>query len=279
MHFSPQQQVPAPGQGERRHSAQVIIRGKVDALPACRHDRIAVKTLTLEAQPRLVVAAVTSAAILLYGNLVALPSEETRSASLLWANLAMLALALAFARAAGLRARDLGLAMPAMRANSAVGAAVAAAVALPSAAVVALAPLLTEETLRDPDVSGVPAGVLLFRVAIRYPLRTVLMEEIVFRGLLFALWQRAAGPRTALFATAAIFGLWHAVITWGSVGEYAWAAGQPRFALVYAGALLTLFAAGIGLGALRERTGSVAGPFMAHWLTVALVRLAIWARA
>ena len=55
--------------------------------------------------------------------------------------------------------------------------------------------------------------------------------------------------------------------------------GGPRFALVYAGALLTLFAAGIGLGALRERTGSVAGPFMAHWLAVALVRLAIWARA
>ena len=218
------------------------------------------KTLTPEAQPRLVVAAVTSAAILLYGNLVALPPEETRGAFLLWANLAMLALALVFARAAGLWPGDLGLAPPAIRASSAVGAAVAASVALPSAAVVAVAPLLTEETLRDPDVSGVAAGVLLFRVAVRYPLRTVLMEEIVFRGLLFALWQRAGGPRAALFATAAIFGLWHAVITWGSVGEYTWAAGGPRFALVYAGALLTLFAAGIGLGALRERTGSVAGP-------------------
>jgi membrane protease YdiL (CAAX protease family) len=81
-------------------------------------------------------------------------------------------------------------------------------------------------------------------------------EELLFRGFVFGAAERAAGPRVAVLASAALFGAVHGDLTHGSVA----------------------FVLGIGLGGLRLWSGSVWVPMAAHLVNNASGALAELAR-
>jgi uncharacterized protein len=80
-----------------------------------------------------------------------------------------------------------------------VGAGYAVAAALPR----------TRPLLADGRVAGLPPRVVLYRALVRVPVGTVALEEIGFRGVLFALLRRRYGTARATLLSAALFGLWH----------------------------------------------------------------------
>lgn len=189
-------------------------------------------------------------------------------------NLAVAALLVGAARAAGLTWHDLGLHRPRVRRGVLIGAGAAASVAALYA--IALSLPATRAAFLDSRAAGTLGGVL-FAALIRIPLGTAVLEETAFRGVLPALvgggWWRGT------LVSSALFGLWHvlpaigmsnanaaigaAVGGWGSVAEVA-------------GAVLFTFAAGIWLSALRRWGGHLVTPVLAHVATNSLGILLAW---
>lgn len=87
-----------------------------------------------------------------------------------------------------------------------------------------------------------------------YLLFAVFGEEVLFRGVLPAVWGEKLGVVRAAAASAALFALLHLGSAIG--GSFAAAAVQA----------LCAFGAGLLLTAVRERTGSIALPLLAHAL-------------
>lgn len=87
-----------------------------------------------------------------------------------------------------------------------------------------------------------------------YLLFAVFGEEVLFRGVLPAVWGEKLGAVRAAAASAALFALLH---LGSAVG------GSVSAAAVQA---LCAFGAGLLLTAVRERTGSIALPLLAHAL-------------
>ncbi len=229
-------------------------------------------------QPSLNVALAASVVLLFYNNLVSSFPLETRKDFLLYSNLGLTALFLAGAYVVGLRLPDLGLTPRALARSSLLGAAIGLVLALPPVAFIVISPFVTGETVQAGDINDLSSGEMAFRLAFRVPIGTSLTEELTFRGVLFALWQRAAGLRGAVLGTAVVFALWHVVITFGTVADSEVVEQPALIALGYIGSLLGLFIGGLFFAVLRWRTGSVAGPFFFHWLIVGLMTLAVWAR-
>lgn len=87
-----------------------------------------------------------------------------------------------------------------------------------------------------------------------YLLFAVFGEEVLFRGVLPAVWGKKLGAAGAAAASAALFALLH---LGSAIG------GSVSAAAVQA---LCAFGAGLLLTAVRERTGSIALPLLAHAL-------------
>lgn len=87
-----------------------------------------------------------------------------------------------------------------------------------------------------------------------YLLFAVFGEEVLFRGMLPAVWSERLGAAGAAAAASALFALLHLGSAIG--GSFAAAAVQA----------LCAFGAGLLLTAVRERTGSIALPLLAHAL-------------
>lgn len=87
-----------------------------------------------------------------------------------------------------------------------------------------------------------------------YLLFAVFGEEMLFRGVLPAVWGERLGAAGAAAASAALFALLHLSSAIG---------GSVSAAAVQA---LCAFGAGLLLTAVRERTGSIALPLLAHAL-------------
>lgn len=87
-----------------------------------------------------------------------------------------------------------------------------------------------------------------------YLLFAVFGEEVLFRGVLPAVWGERLGAVRAAAASAALFALLH---LGSAIG------GSVSAAAVQA---LCAFGAGLLLTAVRERTGSIALPLLAHAL-------------
>jgi membrane protease YdiL (CAAX protease family) len=101
---------------------------------------------------------------------------------------------------------DLGLGRDRLRA----GAWWAAAAVGAFVAVYAVAYTLpaTRDLLVDERTPGSPAD-LAVRVLVVIPLHTVLLEELVFRGVVQGMVRRDRGVRTATVVSSLLFGLWH----------------------------------------------------------------------
>jgi len=152
----------------------------------------------------------------------------------------------AFGTAVAVLARaPLGLRRPALWAGLRLGAAAAAPVVLAMAATTAIPPVrdgMAERTLPTPTGRW-----LLLRI----PVGTVWAEEAAYRAALGTVAARAFGTSGGRLVAAAAFGLSHV--------PDARAARES-----VAGTVLVTGAAGWMFGWLYEKSGSLAGPMLAH---------------
>lgn len=128
------------------------------------------------------------------------------------------------------------------------------------------------------EVGAVSPDTALFQALVAIPLGTVLVEEVAFRSALPALLGRAgAGTRTAVVASAVLFGLWHVAPSLTT------ALGDPSRDLpvwvVVVGTVVFTTAAGVGLGWLRHRSGSLLPPMVVHLATNSLGVVLLWSLA
>jgi uncharacterized protein len=139
----------------------------------------------------------------------------------------------------------LGLCPPELRSGLRHGLVAGAVVACGVAATTALPPVRAAMAERElPDATA-------RWLALHVPLGTVWSEEATFRGALAAVAADAFGPKHGRLLQAAAFGLWHIVD--------ARSTGQPMV-----GTVVVTGAAGWWFGWLRERSGSLAAPMLAH---------------
>jgi membrane protease YdiL (CAAX protease family) len=134
------------------------------------------------------------------------------------------------------------------------------------------------ELLQD-DRLPETASSALVQAFIIIPLKTVLWEEVAFRGVLWALIKRDHGWRIATIVSSVLFGLWHVLpaTTFAESNAAATstlgAGGLATTVIVIVTVLFTGLA-GIVLCELRRRSGSLIAPLAAHWSTNGLGTLA-----
>jgi uncharacterized protein len=104
----------------------------------------------------------------------------------------------------GIRAEDTGQGLRVgLGAAVVVGGAVVTAATLPA----------TRKLFRDRRVSDVGRAEAAYQVTVRIPLATALAEEMLFRGVLLALFRRRHSAAAAVLWTSLLFGAWG----WGRV--------------------------------------------------------------
>jgi len=121
------------------------------------------------------------------------------------------------------------------------------------------------DRIADKRVAGLRGGQLAYYVLVRIPLGTAVAEEVLFRGVLFAVWREVglSSLGAALFASLA-FGLWHISPTIIGVRINNPQASGDKLRAAVAGAVLLTTAAGLGLTWLRLRTGGLIAPIVLH---------------
>jgi membrane protease YdiL (CAAX protease family) len=186
---------------------------------------------------------------------------------------------LLIARWDGLTRADLGLDAVALRrglrwSSVLVGAVLAvflAGLALP----------VTREAFQDERAAGLTAGELLWRVLVRVPAGTVLLEEIAFRGVLWAMVRRRRGTAWATAVSSVLFGLWHVLPSRGLSRANAAVAvlgtGPTGTVLSVAAAVVATTAAGVVLCEVRRRSGSLLAPASLHWALNGFGYVLAWA--
>ena len=182
------------------------------------------------------------------------------------ANLSAAVAAVLLARAWGRSWAELGL-DPGESSRGARAGMAAAAPAVAGLAVAAAVPAL-RPWFRDERVVGASPRETAGHVLVRIPLAIGLAEELLFRGALLAVTDRAVGRRRAVVWTSLAFGAWHVVPALHAHGSSAVAAGRlERYggvAATIAGTVLATTVAGVGLAVLRLRARSVVAPVLAH---------------
>lgn len=229
-------------------------------------------------RPAVMVALGLSLLFLAYGNAASAFPHDTREQLLLWSNLALMAVLLVWAFAwARLSAGELGLEVQDLGSSATLGLGLSLLAALPPVLFIVLAPLFNGGPLELSEITDRSGAGLALFLLLRQPIGTALFEEVAFRGVLYAAWLRVGAERAAILGSATTFALWHSVITSRAVIE---SGVVETPILTVAGiliALVGLFVGGLLFGFLRWHTRSIAAPFMAHWLIVSLMTVAVWA--
>ncbi len=122
-------------------------------------------------------------------------------------------------------------------------------------------------------------GSALFAAFVTIPVTTILVEEVAFRSVLWAVLSRHATTWRVLLASSALFGLWHILPSRhvatandgvGDVLQGVGVAGAGAAALVIVGIVLFTTIGGVVAGELRRRSGSVIASAGMHWATNSL---------
>lgn len=129
----------------------------------------------------------------------------------------------------------------------------------------------SESALDDVSTPTSPAAALV-RVTLVIPLRTVLLEEIAFRGALWGVLERRLGHVRATGWSSLAFGFWHVPDALRLARENTAieaAVGSSSLALValVAGVVAVTALAGVVFCELRRRSGSLLAPIGFHWAT------------
>ncbi|GGT62098.1 CPBP family intramembrane glutamic endopeptidase [Streptomyces purpureus] len=177
-------------------------------------------------------------------------------------------LLLLIARLAGLTWDELGLGRKSLRRGGRWGLVLAGTVVV--VCLVGLALPFTREAFTDERAAGLSGGELVYRVLVRVPFGTVLLEEVAFRGVLWALVARRWGTTWATAVSSLLFGLWHVPPSRGltrsnAAAESLFGSGRTAVALSVAAAVVATALAGVLLCELRRRSGSLIPPVALHF--------------
>jgi uncharacterized protein len=226
-------------------------------------------------RPRDVAFAAASCAVLAaYNNVIGAQAWHRR-----WyapANACAAAAALAGARAGGLTAAELGLRPGAWRPGR-LGSALAVATAagyLTAAAIPATRPFLNDKRVTTLDGRG-----LVYQVAYRIPVGTVLWEEIAFRGVLQGALRRVMPEPASIAVASGVFGLWHIRPTAAALRINDLAGDRRRATARVAAGVAATAAGGALFSWLRARSGRLAAPVLLHLATNCVGPVVAWAVA
>jgi len=119
--------------------------------------------------------------------------------------------------------------------------------------------------IADKRVANLRGPKLAFHVLARIPLGTAVTEEVLFRGVLYAVWSDVgmSSLGAALLASLA-FGLWHVSPTIIGIRINDPHASRHKLWAAVAGAVLLTTVAGLGFTWLRLRTGGLVAPIVLH---------------
>ncbi len=209
-------------------------------------------------------------ALALYNNVANLWPPFNRTAYVPANLLAAAALLVVAVEVLGLSRAELGLS-EISAGDALLGAAIA--VALVSPLVVLARTERGARLIADRRVSGLRGWGLAYQTLVRVPLGTALLEELAFRGILFAAW-RAEGEAAAYVVSRAVFGLWHVAPAATMVRVNAPDASAPFVARAVAATVVLTAFLGAALAWLCVETGSLAAPFAAHATVNSLATLA-----
>jgi CAAX protease family protein len=186
------------------------------------------------------------------------------------------ALLVALARRDGCSWTALGLGRESLGPGLRWAGALVAGVLLGYLVAVALPP--TRQAFADTRATSLSGAALLWHLLVRIPLGTALLEEVAFRGVVYAMVERWRGVRAAVVGSSLLFGLWHVLPSLGLRRANAAVAdvlgSGPAGAVVAAVAATTL--AGVVFCELRRRSGGLLAPFALHWALNALGLLVAW---
>lgn len=119
--------------------------------------------------------------------------------------------------------------------------------------------------IADERVGGMRGGGLAWYVLVRIPIGTALVEETVFRGVLFAAWRVAgASDVVAAICASVAFGLWHIQPTVIALRMNTPLASRNNVRAAVIGAVLLTTVAGVGLTSLRLWSGGLVAPIVLH---------------
>ncbi|MBT2400147.1 CPBP family intramembrane glutamic endopeptidase [Streptomyces sp. ISL-100] len=132
-----------------------------------------------------------------------------------------------------------------------------------------LAVPFTREAFLDERAAGLTPEELVYRVLVRVPLGTVLLEEIAFRGVVWAMVERRRGHVWATAVSSVLFGFWHVAPARGltranAAAEAIFGTGTTGVALSVAAAVVGTALAGVFFCELRRRSGSLIPPVALH---------------
>jgi uncharacterized protein len=119
-----------------------------------------------------------------------------------------------------------------------------------------------------------PPGGVVYQATLRIPLGTALFEEVAFRGVLLATLARTMRLASAMAVSSVAFGLWHVPPTMVALQVNGVVVSSPAGISAIAGAVLVTTVAGMMFCWLRQRSGSLLAPILAHWATNSLGLLA-----
>lgn len=168
------------------------------------------------------------------------------------------------AREAGLDSDDLGLRRDRLGRGLRLGAGLSGLAVLAYAVAVwvpSLASAFNDD--RTPD----DLASLLVKIIVVIPLRTVLLEELAFRGVLWGWLAKSRGERIAAWGSSLAFGLWHVppALVVLKTNDALVSSSPAGTGFVIGGILVGTTAVGMLLAELRRRTQSLAAPALLHW--------------
>ncbi|MGH2753813.1 MAG: CPBP family intramembrane glutamic endopeptidase [Actinomycetota bacterium] len=119
--------------------------------------------------------------------------------------------------------------------------------------------------IADRRVAGMHGSTLAFYTLVRIPLGTAVAEEVMFRGVLYAVWlDTGLSSFSAAQASSVAFGLWHISPTINGVLINDPGASNRKIVNAVIGAVLFTTFAGLGLTWLRVGTSGLLAPIVLH---------------
>ena len=137
------------------------------------------------------------------------------------------------------------------------------------------------DAMHDERIKDMSISKIAYQALVEVPFGTVLLEEIAFRSVLFAMLVRRYGLVWGIALSAIIFGLWHVLPSWGTHEQSAVLGsvvgkGARGNILAIVLSVITTTVAGVLFALLRVFSGSVLASMGMHWATNGIGYMFSW---
>ncbi|MPZ13289.1 MAG: CPBP family intramembrane metalloprotease [Chloroflexi bacterium] len=137
-------------------------------------------------------------------------------------------------------------------------------------------PLIVPAPVNYEGYSGLGRGDAAGVVFVQLLVRTALLEETLFRGLIQQQGVQWLGAPRGIALSCALFVLWHVVIVSRTIEQTNLPSGPVPVPVLHLAAAAPVAAAGLIFSLIRYRTDSLVGPILAHWTVNTLIFLSFW---